>query len=413
MRKLGKGQSLVFYVPEEIKTKILALKGTTNNSTIDVLDVLSWSIFETFAEYRRNMPLWAQQGRRFTNQKRIWEAAQDTNAIVLSDKLAKQFLEDEAQSLEKRYRPRRREESESDEETQDGAAAQILQRCRDFSISLSDAATLEEEQERELSPEVEDERQLEKPASAQALKHNLHKDLLQLAKTGKMTKHSDAWLPAFEVFKDTTAADHFNPSDFPGSLLVSVDYSRTVQPTGGHFISDSYLRPVQWIITCKNIDKGMSMIVISPFEAFKLLAHIRAYKKVTLHTYLPRPSLQFKALDSLDLFTEGALFEAGSVPQDLRIQLNLFAGQLYLSSFEEYVALCDFLGLAWQPQADGAEVASDGFILKNNTSGFCKSPVKFMYVLMTKIRRNCDTIEKTHMGKILDGMLLEKSDFKE
>jgi hypothetical protein len=153
------------------------------------------------------------------------------------------------------------------------------------------------------------------------------------------------------------------------------------------------------------------MIVISPFEAQNLLSNIRKYKKVTVHNYLPRPSLQFKALDSLDLFTEGESFESSGIPQYLSIQLNLFAGQLYLSTFKEYTAMCDFLGLAWQPQDHGVEVASDGFIVKGNSSSFTRSPVKFLYVLMTKIRRNCDSIEKTHMGRILNGTLLEGTEF--
>jgi len=153
------------------------------------------------------------------------------------------------------------------------------------------------------------------------------------------------------------------------------------------------------------------MIVISPFEAQGLLSGVRMYKKVTLHCYLPRPSLQFRALDSLNLFTEGRSFESFTVPQYLIIQLNLFAGQLYFSSFQEYTAMCDLLGLAWQPQEHGVEVASDGFIISGNSSFFTKSPVKFLYVLMTKIRRNCDSIEKTHMGKVLNGTLLEGTDF--
>jgi hypothetical protein len=148
-----------------------------------------------------------------------------------------------------------------------------------------------------------------------------------------------------------------------------------------------------------------------PFEAQDLLPSIRKYIKVTLHSYLPRPSLQFKALDSLDLFIEGGSFELSAIPQHLSIQLNLFAGQLYLSTLEEHIAVCDFWGLAWQSQEHGVEVAPDGFIVKGKPSNFTRSPVKFLCVLLTKIRRNCDSIEKTYMGRILNGTLLERTEF--
>jgi hypothetical protein len=44
---------------------------------------------------------------------------------------------------------------------------------------------------------------------------------------------------------------------------------------------------------------------------------------------------------------------------------------------------------------------------------FSDSPVKFLKVLMIKIRRNCESIDKTYMGRILDGRLLRPSEFRE
>ena len=411
MRKLGKGQSLVFCIPDEIQAKILQLKEVTEPSSVEVLDVLCWSISETFHDHRRSMPLWAMQGRRFINQQKIWEAARRDGCLELPKDMAEQFLEDELQSLDHRYRPRTNGGERSDWEVQDERVDRILERCREFNISGSKTAALEEEQERELSPEIEEEREVEKPARAKALKHSVHNDMRYLVTTGNMKKDSTAWLPAFQSLHNTTAVECLEKTQFPSDLLVTTDFSRTVQPTGRKYVSDSFLRPVQWILTCNENEEGMKMIVISPYEAHELLSSIRTYKKVTLHCYLPRPSLQFRALDSLDLFTEGGSFESSTIPKHLSIQLNLFAGQLYLSTFEEYTAMCDFLGLAWSPQEHGVEVASDGFIVKGRPSNFTKSPVKFLHVLLTRIRRDCDSIEKTHMGKILSGTPLERIEF--
>ena|SRR5436190_1936640 len=75
MRRLGKGQSVVICVPEEIKTKILARISKPSDSRIDVSDALSWAISETYIDIRRNLPLWAVQGIRFQHQSAIWNEA--------------------------------------------------------------------------------------------------------------------------------------------------------------------------------------------------------------------------------------------------------------------------------------------------------------------------------------------------
>jgi hypothetical protein len=153
------------------------------------------------------------------------------------------------------------------------------------------------------------------------------------------------------------------------------------------------------------------MVIISPFEAQELLPYIREFQMITMHLYAPRHNLAFPSLDELNLFTEGKPFTT-SLPRHLIVQLNLFAGQLYVSSFKEYTEVCDFLGLSWKPTEEGSSVRADGFIVPaSGQKGFKDSPVKFFEVLMTKIRRNCEGIERTHMGKILHGALLEEVDF--
>jgi len=155
------------------------------------------------------------------------------------------------------------------------------------------------------------------------------------------------------------------------------------------------------------------MAIISPFKAQELLELIGECWRVTLYIYAPRLNLGFRPLDALDLFSEGKPFDSLSVPRHLIVQLNLFAGQLCMRSFKKYTEVCDFLGLAWRPAEEGIVVRPDGFIvLVHGKKGFRKSPVKFLKVLIAKIRRNCEGTEKTHVGKILQGGLLEDKDFK-
>lgn len=224
-----------------------------------------------------------------------------------------------------------------------------------------------------------------------------------------------AFLPAFEALRSLSAAAHFDVSQFHHCLLATADFARTVEVTGENYVSDSYQRPVRWILTSHRAqpsDTIQHMVVISPFEAQELLPLIKDSKCVTSHIYAPRPNLACAALDGLNLFTVGRPFIAGSVPRHFVVLLNLFAAQLYLSSFDEYVGVCNFLGVPWKPAGEGLSVGADGFIAgSGRNGGFKDSPVKFLEVLLTKIRRNCETIEKTHLGKILHGVILEQADF--
>jgi hypothetical protein len=57
IRKLGKEQSLVFCVSEEIRAKILKFTKKVNNTVLKVSDVLSWDISEIFLELQWSLPL--------------------------------------------------------------------------------------------------------------------------------------------------------------------------------------------------------------------------------------------------------------------------------------------------------------------------------------------------------------------
>ncbi len=255
MRKLGKGQSVIFCIPEEIQTKILECTSKPHSTEIEVSDVLLWAITETWADMRRSIPLWATQGRRYEDHKDYLNGAETTV------EQAKQFLEKEAQSLEDRYRPRLRKcfDATKDWDTTNRNICEILKRCRDFEATSFDTATLQEEQERELSPEIEEEREVQRPAPMEAERHTLHPDLVRLVDTGIFSARSDAFLSAFPALKSTSAAKRFDLVQFPSDLLITADFMRTVRPPGGvisdSYVSDSYLRPVQWVLSVMRGDK--------------------------------------------------------------------------------------------------------------------------------------------------------------
>ncbi|KAJ8128034.1 hypothetical protein O1611_g5602 [Lasiodiplodia mahajangana] len=387
MRLLGQGQSVIFCVPEEISSRIqerLPNIRSVGKPAISVSDILAWAITETWNDTKRNIPLWAAQGRRHERHKDLWaqcHAAGD----ALTDELADQFLEDEAQSLEDRYRPL---QAKHDFCQSDDA---ISRRCQQFNNIQLAAAVLQEEQERELAPEIEQERQDERPPLVEPLDHNIHKEILGFVKTGNTVKRPRGYMDAFMSLRKTSASSLFDVSEFRSSLLVSVDFARAVKANKSDKL-DGYQRPVQWI---------------------------QRSKHAALHIYAPCSNSAYRSLDKLDLFTMPKALKDREIPRRLITALNLFSGQLYISSYAGYVETCRFLGLSWKPTRDGEIIEADGFIRRDRAGrvggeyGLSASPVEFFKVFLSKIRRNCEAIDKTHMGRVLDNQLLSPEDFEQ
>lgn len=433
MRKLGKGQSVVFCVPQEIQTKIYghilegnaSSSGTQGGNVIGVLEVLSWAIGETIRDIKSSIPLWATQGKRYDRQNTIWEGNRSEESINMPASKAVEFMEKEAQTVEHRYRPRAASPPTASIPL-GGSSERILaieKHCTEVGVRHCDESNLEEEQERELSPEVEEERQIERPPPADPAMHSIHPAVWEFVRTGRLRINSRAFMPAFNTSRDTTAATYLAPSEFPRGILVTTDFAKTVKVDKTvDFHSDPYQRPVQWILSSQPRD-WQRVVIISPHEAQELLPEIQKSGKTTLHIYAPRPSQEFSPLDNLDLYTVSALpiGQMPPFPPHLKAQLNLFAGQLYFSSMPEYIELCNILRLSPQEAVDGTLISADGFIRSSTSSAvaaiirastFKKSPVKFLKIFLTKARRDCQSIEKTHLGKMLDGALLQERDFE-
>ncbi|KAG6036493.1 hypothetical protein E4U41_005708 [Claviceps citrina] len=418
MRKLGNGQSLMFCVPDEIQSKIRAIANLPRGSGIRVSDVLIWAVSETIEDLRKNMPLWAMQGRRYQRQEGIWSSATGPDGLFMTQEQAAEFLEPEAQTLEVRYRPGV-SFLDPGPTTLSGEPDEIVRRCDEFGISHFGSATLQEEQERELSPEVEQEKQIERPQPVEPAAHSIHPHIKAFVATGKIRPGSPVFVEAFLALSNTSVAKCTDLEQFPTEVLVTADYARTVQLSQSDSCADSYQRPIQWILTRANKSQVVQLVVIiSPHEAQELLPDIEKSKHVNLHLYSPRSNLAFPAQDALKLYTIPALQNCWQLPTSLRLQLNLFAGQLYFGSFQDYKETCEMMGLAWGAMEDGVDVSADGFVAHghgpgNRTTRFKKSPVMGLKVLLTIIRRDCGEIDKTHWGRILGGEVLSEADFAE
>ncbi|OCK75836.1 hypothetical protein K432DRAFT_429141 [Lepidopterella palustris CBS 459.81] len=423
MRKLGKGQSLVFYVPEEIRRKISKLRNIPKGRPIETVDVLMWSVCETWDEFHKSIPLWARQGIRHQRQEVVWKQTK----THMHPSIAEKYLEDDGQTLEQRYTPSNNSvngivSSELRDATlreKRKELQQIQTRCTEFGVTNLNSSAFQEEQERELSTEIEEESQIKKPTRMDAHTPSLHPDVTRFVNTGDINSDSSGFRPAFLALRDSSVANLIDLNQFSSDLLVTEDFVRTVEPGKLRYISDQYQRSVQWIVTSLTETRGRRtvkhMVIFSQWEVNQLYPTICSGQSVTLHMYSPRPNLTFRSLEDLTLYTSPSLPEDWSVPRKHILQLNLFAGQLYLRSYEEYTQLCDFLGLSYQANnSNEARMGADGFVGRTRANPNCiftKSPVPFLNVLVTKIRRDCQDIGKTDMGRILSGELLGPEDF--
>jgi len=257
--------------------------------------------------------------------------------------------------------------------------------------------------------------------------NSLHEDVTTFALSGTVVEGSKAYMPAFESLRSTCASAEFPLSQLSGqrNFMVTADFATTIQQSNRSHTTDIFQRHVQWVLTrsdrhSREVD---FILIISPFEANALWPNLTC-SKIALHLYKPRCNAGCAPLDRLNLFTLSTNTIPPTLPRSLSVQLGLFAGKLYISTYADYIGICEFLGLSAKLEASemelqGWKIGSDGFILSDDlgrlggSSGLEKSPVNFLKVLMSKIRRNGDGISKTDMGGLLDGKPLHKSHWKE
>ncbi|KAK0127299.1 hypothetical protein ONS96_006849 [Cadophora gregata f. sp. sojae] len=421
LRKLGKGQSVVFCASLEIQLKILCCNGKKAGEIIEVSDVLAWCIRNTWQSTKKSVPLWATQGVRHYRRRAACSTASGLPAVPSS------ILEAEAQSLEQRYAPCENHYSEVRAVLFNNAEQELFspfkteldairEKCQEFGLVSLQDSNLHEEQERELQPENEREQQIERPPALTPRAHFVHQNVINFAATGVLDRFSTAFTPAFSTLLNTSAGAHFEPGAWPQDLLVTADFAQTVTQIQ-HM--DQHLRPVHWLLTLRRAHNGITCVIISPQEANELLPIIRKKQRVTLHVYTPRLSLANHTLEDLAFCAIPAL-PAGWVIPPIGIQINLFAGQLYLRCIEEYFALCQFLGLCYKAPDDQIRVACDGFVnpeyrkmLDSTMARHCRfmqTPIPFLRALFA-MRRKGQGFANSHLGRILNGELLRYEHF--
>jgi hypothetical protein len=265
-------------------------------------------------------------------------------------------------------------------------------------------AKIAEEQEREVNREVEPtiSTLIKRPPKVKPAQHVIHPDILTFVETGKIPESSMHIFPLLgpiNMAEDLESTNEWSPSP-----LVTADFVSTILGPAGGGLTE-YLRPVNWILSSGS-GKKSAVIVISPFEANELLPILRESNKVRLHMYAPRVASSMRSFSDLTFYSiPDSPTERWSAPEHVRIELNLFAGQLYFDGRKEYEDVCALLALSMaHPKAEYSEV--DGFVppayRTGKSSPFERSKMPLLKTLIG-LRRKGVGYHMTHMGRVLNG----------
>ncbi len=408
MRQLGKGQSVMFFAPGEVDRRIRGLipRGQGSEDEICVIDILRWAMHETCEDITHHLPHWAQQGvvhhRRFS----VYEQYRSTGDLTV---LGSAWLQRESRTLEEMYDPISRAQGAGlYREIND--IPSLRQRLDLLGVTQLTDVRMAEEQEREVNHEVERERQVERPPKVEPAKHTIRNDILTFVRTGNLPRHLTHITPLLAPTGIDEALD--STTEWSPSPLATVDFATTTKYPSNKRLTD-YLRPVNWVIS-SGFGKNTVAIVISPYEANKLLPDIRKSDKVRLHIYAPRVTASMRSFSDLTFYIiPKSPATAWTAPSHTRTELNLFAGQLYFDSREEYERVCVLFALHMaHPGAEKIEV--DGFVQLPHRTG-ANSPLSTSVIAtfkeLTGLRRKGMGYDKTHLGRVLDARSLS-SEFK-
>ena len=403
LRKLAQGQTLMFLAPPEVHQNIMELTGKSEDQ-LNGYDVVAWALEQSCQSIERSQPLRILQGlnhnHREVTMHHFSNTYKDLEQLAVevdqSSGLVTAFREKEEQRLNDLYAPVALKTNivpriiESSQNNADPAVKTLLGMWGDLDSTASEGASMHEEHEREVAQEVEQETQVERPPKVAALRPAVDPGLQAFLASGRFEDYVRFSLAYGRVVKKISVKTRGH-SDPWTHLRVTSDFARTVkQPSSGYY--DSYLRPVNWVLTSKQEIKPSFLLIISQYEANELMPKIQAPSSgVKLHVYEPRVT---KSMGSVDFGMEPpsqSMQEWQNLSSGLRRELNLFAGQVYFNTFEDYVELCKDLGPKLNPSTE-------------RTLSFVQAWIA--------IRRKGQDFLQTHVGQMASGQLLKEHAFE-
>lgn len=393
----------MFLAPPEVHQSILELTGKPEDQ-LGGYDVIAWTLEQSCRSIERSQPLRILQGlnhnKREVNMDRFNNTYKNlsnlSGEVNNSSELVTAFREKEEQRLNDLYAPTQLKTNavpgiiELSQNVQNPVVQTLLGMWENLDSTASEGASMHEEHEREVAPEVEQETQVERPPKIKARPRAVDPDLEAFVTTGRLEEYSRLPMANDRVLSMTSVKLH-RPLDPFAHLRVTCDFSRTVErPQSGYH--DCYLRPVNWVLTSKREIKPTFLLIISPYEANELMHEIQAPSSgVNLHVYEPRVTKSMGSVDAGMASTSRSMKEWQNLSSGLRRELNLFAGQVYFNTYKDYVKLRRDLGLERSTWADQTLSFVQGWIA---------------------IRRKGQDFLQTHIGQLVSGRSLKEEAFE-
>ncbi|THU85243.1 hypothetical protein K435DRAFT_764380 [Dendrothele bispora CBS 962.96] len=411
LRKLGQGQSVMFLAPFKVDQRIRQISRMKGDDAITSSHVLRWAYAETAVDIEHHIPDWLKQGSDYLKRKKAWDNFDRSGRI--SDLAI--WRQPDARALEQMYGGR----GETSRCFTDGSledSDKFKERRQALGCNISQFVSkdsVDEEQEREVSPEVEKERRVQRPLRGDPAQHLLRTSVREFITTG-IVRDTSIFIPLFSALD-------LPPNTTHQGLRSTLEFATTIKDSNPAL--NDFMPPVTWIISGGFLwNRTPALVIISPFEADQLRSDIAKNQVgLYLHAYAPKVTQNQGSFEDLRILTVPTLPDSWTPPDSSMIlQLNLFSGQLYLRDWETYKQLCHYLGLyiAREDDCAPANHQSDGFIMPQHRTGeigrlcpFQTSPLPKLRELIG-LRRKGNGYSLTHIGKILNGRSLDKSDFE-
>lgn len=417
MRKLGYGQSVMFFGPTEVDSQIRKAGRLGHADHVDTLDVLRWAMLETCNDLIHHTPHWAHQGIQYKRKAEAERRYIETGNITL---LEEGWTELESRTLEEMYGISNNSSPSTESLTSVVRSVPILdERLEQLGVQSLERSSVREDEEREASREIERQPQIERPPKSQPALHSIHPELIALVNTGSIPRGSSCFVPLSRLLE---ASHPQSRASWSSNLLATPDFCQTLANSPSTYLTE-YMRPVNWVLSLR----GGALIAMSPHEVNELIPQIRLSTAVRLHIYSPRVTQSMRSFSDLKFYsiTGSSVLTMPSPSPLIQMQLNLWAGQLYLKSYDEYCWMCAFLGVYMEAEnyeAEDIKIQSDGFVMPEDRQvlsryrpeyalcGFSDSPVNMLRELIGRRRKGME-YTRTHIGNILYARKLTPSDF--
>ena len=399
LRKLGHGQSIMFLAPPEVHQSILEVVKRGHGTNLDVSDVIEWSLEQSCLNIEQCQPLHVMQGlSHYERLDKMEKFRIEYTSSSVAQQTIDNFREEEQQSLSDLYAPSPMKTVHASlfgrfKGSANENANHLLRVWEELDPSTSHNVSAQEEHERELAQEVEEEVQIERPGQKTPMVPQMDERLFQFIKSGNQSDLLRFSTAVEAVIRASSVKCFVHEKSI--SLYVSNDFAAVVKKQNHDKDNyDQYLRPVNYVLASKHPSaKGQTaaLLIISQYEVNVLLPDIRRSKNVALHIYEPRLAKSLKAADSPAAYgTSGGNWR--SIDADVRLQLHIFAGQLYANTKAEY----ERLRRAYIPPAPEPLIGT----------------LNFLKEWMSIRRRGLD-YQRTHIGKICSAQVLEEEDFSD